>query len=69
MYPEFARRGVELVAILPLPMDQCHTVVESLKLNYPLYANPTGASLAITGPATCCTRQSSSGWGSKRQES
>jgi hypothetical protein len=31
---------VELLVILPLPLEQCHAVVESLRLNYPLYANP-----------------------------
>ena len=28
------------MVILPLPVDQCRAVVESLGLNYPLYSNP-----------------------------
>ena len=28
------------MVILPLPIEQCRAVVESLELNYPLYANP-----------------------------
>lgn len=33
-------RGVELMVILPLPLDSCQAVVEALELPYPLYANP-----------------------------
>lgn len=29
------------MVILPLPIEQCHAVVESLGLTYPLYADPT----------------------------
>jgi peroxiredoxin len=28
------------MVILPLPLEQCQAVVESLELTYPLYANP-----------------------------
>jgi hypothetical protein len=28
------------MVILPLPLEQCRSVVESLQLPYPLYANP-----------------------------
>ena len=28
------------MVILPLPLAQCHEIVESLGLNYPLYSDP-----------------------------
>ena len=28
------------MVILPLPLEQCQAVIDSLELNYPLYANP-----------------------------
>ena len=30
------------MVVLPLPLEQCQAVVESLRLPYPLYADPHG---------------------------
>jgi hypothetical protein len=38
---------VELMVILPLPLEQCRAVVESLALPYPLYACSHGSTLFV----------------------